>query len=135
MLQSIEEQAEICVARACGFAALAVFTLMVGLSWDMAVASKTGGVLVLAASLVLVFKGLRAADRPVRNTELWMSLDPVLRPNATVAQQVLGPILRDCYLRFAFRAASLSVWLLSLSLALGCLRADAPDLLASNAGF
>lgn len=135
MLESIEEQAEICVARACGFAALAIFTFMLGLSWDLALACKTGGVLVLAVSLILIVKGLRAADRPVRKTELWMTLEPNLRPNAVVAQRVLGAILRTCYLRFALHAASVSVWLLGVSLALGCLRVEAPDLLAFNANF
>jgi hypothetical protein len=47
MIQTIEELAEISIARGCGFAALAIATLTVGLSWDMVLAAKTGGLLAL----------------------------------------------------------------------------------------
>jgi hypothetical protein len=130
LLQSIEEQAEVCIARGCGFAALAILTLIVGLSWDMTLACEVGGVLVLAACAVLMFKAYRALYRPVRRTELWMSLESGVRPSAAIAQQVIGAVLRGCYLRFALHAAALSVALLTLSLGLRLMRV-APEVLSA----
>jgi hypothetical protein len=116
MLQSIEEQAEVCVARGCGFALLGILTFMLGLSWDMSLACRVGGLLTLTATAILLLKALRAFRRPVQRTELWMTLGPELRPSAAVAQRLLGQILHTCYLRFATHVAALSVALLALSL-------------------
>jgi len=121
MLAAIEVLAEISVARGCGFAALAILTLMVGLSWDV-LASKVGGLLVLFGCMVLIVKAQRALRRPVRNTELWMMLGQGHRPSATFAQRVIGGILQTCYLRFALHAASLSAGLFALSVTLQLLR-------------
>lgn len=129
MLQHIEEKAELCIARGCGFAALGIFTFMVGLSWDLALASEVGGLLTLAACVVLLHKAHRALDRPVQKTELWMTLAPDLRPRAAVAQRMLGQVLYSCYLRFAVHAAALSASLLALAFALQVLRGQAPELL------
>ena len=118
MLQQIEEVAEICVARACGFAALAILTLILGLSWNMTLASKIGGLLMLAACLVLILKARNAVTRPVQRTELWMTLDPRWRPAPAFAQRMLGETLRVCYFRFALQASFLSAALLSISLVL-----------------
>lgn len=118
MLQQIEEVAEICIARGCGFAGLAILTVILGLSSDMTLASKIGGLLVLAACLVLSAKACNAATRPVQRTELWMTLDPRYRPSAAFAQRMIGQTLQACYLRFALHAAFLSAALLSVSLVL-----------------
>ena len=119
MLKQIEDAAETCVARGCGFAALAILTLTVGLSWDMTLASKVGGMLVLIACLVLLAKAWNAPRRPVQYTELWMMLDPHDRPDKRVAQRIVGRTLQGCYLRFARHAAFLSSALLGISLVLG----------------
>ena len=113
----IERLAEIIVARGCAFAGLAILTFMIGLSWDMALASRVGGLLVLLVSMVLSVKAHRALRRPVRNTELWMMLGSEV-PSLTVAQRLLGAALRACYLRFALHAATLSIVLLILSFGL-----------------
>ena len=118
MLQQIEEVAEICVARGCGFAALGILTLILGLSWDMTLASKIGGLLVLAACLVLILKAYNAVTRPVQRTELWMVLDPRYRPAPAFAQRMIGQTLQVCYFRFALHAAFLSAALFSISLLL-----------------
>lgn len=118
MLQRIESLAEISIARGCGFAALAIFTFMVGLSWDMALACKVGGLLVLLVCLILTVKAQHAPRRPVCKTELWMMLDGSHRPSADLAQCIIGPVLHVCYLRFALYAAGLAAALLALSLAL-----------------
>ena len=127
MLQKIEEVAEISVARGCGFAALAILTLMIGLSWDMMLASKVGGGLVLLVCMVLIVRARGALRQPVRNTELWMMLDACERPDPAVAQRVLGAALRTCYLRFALHAICLSIVFLTLSLSMHLVGKPAPE--------
>jgi hypothetical protein len=125
MLARIEALAEVSVARGCGFAGLAILTLMLGLSWDFALACKVGGLLTLFVCLVLAAKAGLALRRPVRNTELWMLLERRDRPHPELAQSILGQALRTCYLRFALNAALLAVALLSTSLVLDNARPDA----------
>jgi hypothetical protein len=130
MIQTIEELAEISIARGCGFAALAIATLTVGLSWDMVLAAKTGGLLALLVCAVLAGKAWRALARPVAKTELWLMLNRSERPSAANAQRVIGSVLRTCYLRFALHAACLSASLLALSLSLQLHRGPANEVIA-----
>ena len=53
-MHRLQQLAWLSVARGCGFAALAIFTFMIGLSGDMPAAFKAGGILTLIVSLVLL---------------------------------------------------------------------------------
>lgn len=112
MLQRIEQTAHISVARACGFAALAIFTFMVGLSGDMVSSLKAGGFLSLITSVILLLKAGFAARRPYKRTEVWLMLAPQDRPNSAIAQQIIGTALREAFLHFALHAASAAALLL-----------------------
>ena len=116
MLNTIEQLARLSVARACGFAALAIGTVMIGFSWDLALAFRAGGVLALAAAGVLAAKGFKARRRPYRHTELWLMLPKEQRPHAEVAQQLIGTALREVYFRFAEHTAAIAAGMLLLSL-------------------
>jgi len=130
MIQTIEELGEVSVARGCGLAALAIATFMVGLSWDMVLAAKVGGLLVLFVCMILLGKAQRALRRPVEKTELWLMLDRNQRPGAASAQRIIGSVLRACYLRFALHAACLSISLLALSLSLQLHRGPTDEVIA-----
>jgi len=117
-VQSIENMAHLSVARGCGFAGLAIFTLMIGLSWDLPLAFKAGGLATLLACAVLLIKAHNAPKRPYKHTELWIILPPDRRPRAEIAQQVIGSVLRDVCMHFASHAALLSAAMLALSLIL-----------------
>lgn len=119
MLRRIERLAEISVARGCGFAGLAIATFMLGLSWDMMLATKVGGLLLFLVCLVLLLKAWHAERRPHRTTELWGMLEESERPPAAIAQQVTSAALKQCYLRYARRTAGLAAILLAISLTLG----------------
>lgn len=119
MLDRIEAAAERSVGRACGFAALGVGCMMVGLSGEaLRLALDVGGFFMLLASLVLVIKAWTAPFQPYKRTEVWHMLGVDDRPQAAVAQKVIGGVLREVYLRFAMRTALLTAGLLGLSLAL-----------------
>ena len=64
MLETIEKLAVVSVARGCGFAALAIVTVMVGLSDQIDVACKAGGILTLGTCVILAIRGWTAPRTP-----------------------------------------------------------------------
>ena len=112
MLQRIERLAHISVARGCGFAALAILTLMLGLSGNMVAALQTGGILALVVCGMLLLKAWLAGLRSYKSTEVWLMLNPQDRPHSEIAQAVIGTALRDTCLRFALHAARVAAGLL-----------------------
>lgn len=125
MLKRVQSAAERSVARACAFAALAGFCLMVGLSSEaITMAMQAGGMLALLTCCVLLLKAWLAQSQPYKRTEVWGMLEPDERPPAAVAQQVIGDALRAVYLRFAMHAALLATGFLVLAavLSLGGVR-------------
>ena len=117
-MEAIENAAYVSVGRACGFAGLAVFCLVWGLSFEPVLAASTGGALCLLVALILVFYAWRAPQRSYQRTELWLILEKHKRPPAEVAQQVIGEALRETYIRFARQAAIIAFVLLLVSLVL-----------------
>lgn len=115
-MQRLQQAAEISVARGCGFAALAIFTFMVGFAGNIRVSLAVGGCMALLAAFVLMIKALKAEHTSYKRTEVWIMLDPEDRPLPEVAQKLIGTTLREVYLRFSLRAAQLSLGLLAASL-------------------
>ena len=114
----IEEVAEFSVARACGFAGLAIGTAMIGMMGEPHKALQMGGLLSLLACFVLLLKANLAMRSPYKRTEAWLLLDRAERPAPAVAQRIMGTALRGVYLRFALYAATLSMALLAASIVL-----------------
>jgi hypothetical protein len=114
-MQTLERFAELSVARGCGFAAVGIGTIMLAFAEQIPMALYAGGLLTLGTSLILILKAQWASRRPYKRTELWIMLHPVERPDAAVAQQIIGTILRETYQRFAFYTAGMSILMLSVS--------------------
>ncbi len=112
-MEAIENAAYVSVGRACGFAGLAIFCVMFGLSFEPGLAARTGGALCASVAVVLVYRAWRARGRPYKRTEVWMILPREQRPPAVIAQKVIGEALRDAYIWFARSAALISVVLLA----------------------
>jgi hypothetical protein len=68
------------VLRACGFASLAIFCVMIGLSFLPRSAFQAGGFLSMTMALVLVFKAREARTKDHRRTEMWLYLPKDRRP-------------------------------------------------------
>ncbi|NJM33678.1 MAG: hypothetical protein HC850_02070 [Rhodomicrobium sp.] len=117
-MHRLEELAWASVARGCGFAALGIFTFMVGMSGNMPLAFKAGGILTLLTSLILLAKGLHAPQRFYKHTEVWLMLEPNDRPHAALAQTLIGQALRRTYLTFALHTALLACGFFAVSLVL-----------------
>jgi hypothetical protein len=104
------------VLRACGFGSLAIFCVMIGLSFEPRIAFQTGGVLTLVMAGILIFKAQEALTKNHRKTEMWLYLPKELRPPEASAQQTTSVIMRETYLTFALwtSAIAIGMWLLAL---------------------
>jgi hypothetical protein len=108
------------VLRACGFGALAVFCVMIGMSFRPRLAFQAGGFLTMLMTAVLIYKAHEARTKPYRRTELWLYLPKEHRPPASFAQWVTANLMREIYLVFARWTAmvSIAMWVLALLFAL-----------------
>ena len=106
------------VMRACGFASLAIFCMMMGLSFHPRLAFQAGGLLTLLMVAVLAYKAREALTKPYRRTEMWLYIPAELRPPEASAQQLISRIMRETYLAFAYWSALVAGGMLTV--ALGC---------------
>lgn len=114
-MEKLRSFAFISVARGSGFALLAIFCVMAGAAFDVAVSFFAGGILSLITSLILCLKALKALATPYKRTELWLMLEPEDRPHAKVAQRIIGTVLESLFYRFATNFALLAVILFAAS--------------------
>lgn len=120
-MDAIEAAADHCIRRALGFAGLAIGTVMLALSYDVALALRSGGDLVAICAVVLVFAAWKAGDTDLRDSETWVILsgwrpDFVRSLPKPDAQRMLAAALRR---RLIWHAERIGVLALVLWLLLG----------------
>ena len=108
------------VMRACGFGTLAIFCVMVGMSFNARAAFQAGGFLTTLMALILIYKAWEARRKNHRHTELWLYLPKEQRPPAHVAQWAVATVMRETYLTFArwTSLVAIAMWSLALLFAL-----------------
>jgi hypothetical protein len=108
------------VLRACGFGSLAIFCVMVGLSFEPRAAFQAGGTLTTIMALILIFKAREAQTKDYRKTEMWLYLPKDFRPPEAYAQWASATVLRDTYLTFALWTSMIAIvmWLIALLMSL-----------------
>jgi hypothetical protein len=104
------------VLRACGFGSLAIFCVMIGLSFEPHMAFQAGGTLTLAMAGILAYKAQEALTKPYKRTEMWLYLPKDLRPPEASAQRITSALMRETYLTFAVwtSGVAISMWLIAL---------------------
>jgi len=104
------------VLRACGFASLAIFCVMIGLSFLPRAAFQAGGFLSMVMTLVLVLKAYEARTKDHRRTEMWLYLPRESRPPQAVAQRTISTVMRETYLLFArwIAIVCITMWAIAL---------------------
>jgi hypothetical protein len=113
-VKEIQQAAQLSVGRACGFAGLAIAVTVLALSFEPALAAKTGAVLTLGLTLALLFHASRARHTPHQNTEVWLLIDEDSRPPARHAHRIINEARRLAMLWFAkWTAASAALFALS----------------------
>jgi hypothetical protein len=104
------------VMRACGFGSLAIFCVMVGMSFSPRLAFQAGGFLTTLMALILIYKAWEARTKHHRRTELWLYLPKEQRPPEGSAQFAIATIMRETYLTFAQWTIliAIAMWILAL---------------------
>jgi hypothetical protein len=104
------------VLRACGFGSLAIFCVMIGLSFHPRAAFQAGGFLTTIMALVLIFKAREALTKNYKRTEMWLYLPKEQRPPESYAQWASSTVLRETYLTFALWTSAIAIvmWILAL---------------------
>jgi hypothetical protein len=108
------------VLRACGFGSLAIFCVMIGLSFEPRLAFQAGGFLTMLMAVILIFKAREALTKNYRKTEMWLYLPEDVRPPEAYAQWASSTVLRETYLNFALWTSAIAIvmWVLALVCAL-----------------
>jgi hypothetical protein len=108
------------VMRACLFGSLAIFCVMVGMSFEPRLAFQGGGTLTTLMALILIYKAREALTKDYKKTEMWLYLPKDFRPPEAYAQWASSTILRDTYLTFALwtSAIAIGMWTAALLLSL-----------------
>lgn len=104
------------VMRACGFASLAIFCVMIGLSFLPRSAFQAGGFLSMVMTLVLVLKAWEARTKNHRRTEMWLYLPKESRPPETHAQRTISTLMQETYFLFARWTALISIVMWTIAL-------------------
>jgi hypothetical protein len=104
------------VLRACGFGSLAIFCVMVGMSFHPRFAFQAGGFLTTLMALILIYKAWEAPQKNHRRTELWLYLPKEQRPPEAHAQWAIATVMRETYLTFAQWTAAIAIkmWIVAL---------------------
>ena len=104
------------VLRACGFGSLAIFCIMIGLSFNPTVSFQSGGFLTTVMALILALKAHEARTKPYRRTEMWLYLPKEARPPEASAQQITAAVLREVYLTFALWTSAIAIGMWGIAL-------------------
>lgn len=107
------------VLRACSFASLAIFCVMVGMSFLPSAAFQAGGFLTLVMTGVLLIKALEARSKDHRRTEMWLYLSKEQRPPPATAQRITSTVMREIYLTFALWSSMIAIAMWAIALFFG----------------
>lgn len=108
-MDRIEYLADITVRRGCGFAFLAIATVMLGLSYDLLLCLKSGAILEALHGAVLALFAHNAPKWNHRSTELWALLNKGADLPANYPPEQLLEVLRKTYLRYAEFAGAVTL--------------------------
>ena len=120
-MEHMRQAAYATVLRACGFGSLAIFCVMIGLSFEPRAAFQAGGFLTTLMAGILVFKAHEALTKNYRRTEMWLYLAEEVRPPEAYAQWASSTVLRETYLTFAKWTSLIAIVMWSLALAFSLL--------------
>lgn len=119
-MERLDSFADISIRRACAFVGLGAVTIMVALSFDPALAFRTGADIAALLALGLALSAWRTPRRNLRHTEVYAMLRGAGVPRshlmAPPAQARIAAVLRT---RLAWHAervgvAALALWTLAL---------------------
>ncbi len=125
-MERLEAFTDISIRRACGFVGLGAATVMISLSFDPALAFRTGADIAALLAAGLALSAWRAPRRNMRHTEVYAMLRGAGVPrnwlSAEVNRRQIAHVLRARLAWHAERVALLAVALWAVALILWLLR-------------
>lgn len=116
-MEILRSLADLSIRRACGFAALGIATVMLGLSYDLVLSFRSGAILTSIVCGVIWLRALMSPWRDIRDTEMWMLLAHERKhltrgPEARHVAAAAGAVLRERLEWHAERVAlaALALW-------------------------
>src|SRR5260370_41156009 len=85
------------VSRACLFGSLAIFCVMIGMSFNARLAFQAGGVLTTMMAVGRIYKAIEARTKDYRRTEMGPYVEKGRPPPAAYAQWAGATVLRETY--------------------------------------
>lgn len=109
-MEILQTLADLSIRRACGFAALGIATVMIGLSFDLVLAFRSGAILTSLVCGVIWLRVILSPWRDIRDTEMWMLLAHERQhltrgPEARRIAAAAGEVLRERLVWHAERVA------------------------------
>jgi hypothetical protein len=100
-MDHIRKLAWVSIARGCAFGFLAIFCFSFAFINRPAFALTSGGVGMLLMAFILMLKASRSEQLSHKRTEIWIMLEPDMRPPPEVASGIIMGVRRETMLQFA----------------------------------
>lgn len=115
-MNPFQRLARFTVFRDGAFVALAASTLMLGLSFDLALAFLAGANIALGFALLMMLRASRLTEERIGRSEPWRTLPRRERPAGSAGRKVARRLLGDLWLQAAKNGAAAAIVLSILSL-------------------
>jgi hypothetical protein len=112
---AIRQYADTSVRRGCGFAAIAIFSAMVGASAEPDICFRLGAGFAALTAVVLYWRGRSAPTRNFRRTEVWLMIEDAPALPRDRLQRMIGGALAESYLSHAWIAAWITLMMCAIA--------------------
>ncbi|HJQ59834.1 MAG TPA: hypothetical protein VJ890_23200 [Vineibacter sp.] len=119
----IRQCAETSVRRGCGFAAIAIFSAMVGASAEPDICFRLGAGFTALTAIILYWRGRKAPTHNFRRTEVWLMIEEAPALPRDRLQLMIGGALAECYLAHAWIAAWIALMMCAIAVVMAVIAA------------
>ncbi len=117
-MEKVRQVAMFCVGRAVFFGGFAISIVMLSFAFDFALSLRSGAMLTLVMSLILLWFAQTAQNRSPQSTETWILLADDRRPRNDHARKAFCEVMKGVYGFYAYYAVMISIGLFVASLGL-----------------
>lgn len=117
-MEQFRKVAMFCVGRAVFFGSFAVSIVMLSFAFDLVLLFRSGAILALIMSVILLWYAQTAQSREPRTTETWLLLEEARRPKNDHAKRAFRLVMKETYGYFSLRAVIVAVVFYTASLIL-----------------
>lgn len=120
-MEKIRQVAMFCVGRAVFFGGFAISIVMLSFAFDFALSLKSGAILTLIMSLILLWYAQTAHKRNPRSTETWILLEENRKPQNDNARKAFSLVMKEVYGFYAYYSVMIAIGMFAASVCLNVL--------------